>query len=54
MKQYRVIALGRGGQRVVVLDGASKSVAKATARGCRKTWDNAKVQERTVTDWKDV
>lgn len=54
MKQYRVIAQGRAGQRAVVLDGASKSAAKATARGCRKTWASVKVQERVVTGWRDV
>lgn len=54
MKQYRVIAQRTSSSRAVVLDDASKSVAKAAARVWRKTWGNAKVQERTVTDWKDV
>lgn len=52
MKEYRVVAEGRGGLRVTVAEGVSKPVAKATAAGCR-SFDNAKVQSRIVTDWKD-
>lgn len=53
MKEYRVVAEGRGGIRVTVAEGVSKQVAKATAAGCR-AFDNAKVQSRTVTEWEDA
>lgn len=53
MKEYRVVAQGRDGVRVVVLSGASRQVAKATAKGCT-AFDNAKVQVREVLPWRDA
>ncbi len=53
MKEYRVVGKGRSDIRVVIAEGVSKQVAKATAVRSA-SFTNVKVQSRTVTEWEDV